>query len=251
MTELINKNIEIIFEDENYLILNKPAGIMVHPDGKSSEYTVCDFLLEKYPGIENVGEPLKIKKNKESEEFILISRPGIVHRTDKETSGILLVAKNQKSFEFYKDKFQNREIEKTYHTFIYGNIKEDSFIINEPIGRSRKDFRQFKSGKNTRGEKRSAETHFTVLKRSVQKNLTMLEARPKTGRTHQIRVHLNFIYKPILGDKLYAPKREVGLGFKRLALHAKSLKFVNQNGEQVSYEVDYPEDFKNALNSFV
>jgi 23S rRNA pseudouridine1911/1915/1917 synthase len=232
---------DIIFDNQDYIIINKPAGLMVHPDGRSNERTLCDFLLDEYPEINGVGEPLVLKSGE------VIDRPGIVHRLDKETSGVMVVARNQKSFEYLKSQFQDRKVEKTYHTFVYGNIKEDEFEVAEPIGRSKKDFRRWMAGDNARGKLREAQTFFKVLKRSDDKKYTLLEAKPKTGRTHQIRVHLKYLYKPIVADTLYAPDRQAILGFERLALHAKKIEFTDSSGQKVEYEADYPEDFKNNI----
>lgn len=246
-----NLNIEVLFEDENYLILNKPTGILIHPDGKNDEYTVCDFLLSEYPGVKNIGEPLKIKTGEKDADFKLIQRPGIVHRLDRGTSGVMMVVRNQKAFEFFKESFKNREIHKEYHAFVYDNLKEDEFVMNQPIGRSKKDFRQFKCGKNIRGKIRDAETSFRVIKRARDKSVTLVAAQPKTGRTHQIRVHLNHIYKPIVCDNLYAHKRACLLGFGRLALHSAKITFKDMAGKNVSFEAPYPEDFQNAYEKLL
>jgi 23S rRNA pseudouridine1911/1915/1917 synthase len=239
------KDIEIIYEDDNMLAINKPVGLVVHFDGKTSEETVCDFVLEKYPDIKGVGEPMKLKDGS------IIDRPGIVHRLDRDTSGVLVIAKNQDSYENIKEQFKNRETEKTYNTFVYGNIKDNERTINKPIGRSNKDFRQWSASKGARGELREAETHLKVLKRGVEEgeHFTYLEVKPKTGRTHQIRVHLKVINNPVICDKLYAPNRSHLLGFERLALHASNLKLKNFEGEIVEITATYPEDFKKAVNS--
>lgn len=233
----------VIKETKDYLLINKPAGLIVHSDGKTAEKTLCDFLLEKFPEIENIGEPIKLN------DGTLIKRPGIVHRLDRETSGIMLVALNQKSFEYYKKLFQDRAVKKTYHTFVHENIKEDSGVIDKPIGRSRNDFRQWQAGDKARGEMREAITEFTVLGRATDKSFTFIEAKPKTGRTHQIRVHFKYIFHPLLADSLYAPERQNSLGFERLALHSRQIEFVDQEGNSVVETAPYPEDFENALKS--
>ena len=234
---------EIIKETKEYIVINKPTGLMVHSDGRSSEETVCDQMLKQYPEIENVGESLIIEGKE-------IKRPGIVHRLDKDTSGVMLIARTQEGFEYLKSQFKNRKIEKTYHAFIYGNIVEENGVVNEPIGRSKKDFRRWFAGLGARGKLREAETQYSVLKRSEDKKVTFIELKPKTGRTHQIRVHMNHIYKPLVCDSLYAPKRESVLGFNRLALHAKSIRFKDLNGEMVEYTAEYPDDFAKALDTF-
>jgi 23S rRNA pseudouridine1911/1915/1917 synthase len=236
---------EVIKEAPDYLILNKPAGLVVHADGRTDEGTLCDWVVENYPEVSGVGEPLVLA------EGTKIDRPGIVHRLDRDTSGVIIVARTQAAFEYLKKKFQDRDVEKKYHAFVYGNITEDNFAVDEPIGRSKKDFRRWFSGKDTgiRGKTRDALTEFKVLARSDDKKTTLIEASPKTGRTHQIRVHLKSIYNPILGDSLYAPDRESLLGFARTALHARSIKFMDQEGKEVFVEAPYTEDFSFAIKT--
>jgi 23S rRNA pseudouridine1911/1915/1917 synthase len=248
-----NTEIEIIFEHPDYLVINKPANLMAHSDGRSDEKTLCDFIVEKYPEIEGVGEPLIIKTKNENGEIVetQIDRPGIVHRLDKDTSGIMLIARTQKGFEYLKEQFQDRNVEKTYHAFVYDNIKEDEFEINVSIGRDKNDFRRWKAGDSARGQLRPAQTFFKVLERSENKKVTFIEARPKTGRTHQIRVHLKHIYKPIVSDSLYAPDRESLLGFERQALHAREIEFTDLAGQNVTYTAEYPNDFEQALATLV
>ncbi len=241
--------IKIIYEDENIVAINKPAGLVVHSDGKTDEKTVADWVLENYPNVENVGEPLILSDGKE------IKRPGIVHRLDRDTSGILLIAKNQESFLNFKEQFQNRTIQKIYRTFVYGRVKNDEDIIDRPIGRSKKDFRRWTAQRDIRGKEREAVTKYKVLERS--KDYSFLEVYPKTGRTHQIRVHLKAINYPVVCDKLYSPKRECALGFERLALHAYSIEFSLPNGDpkssemtgqrQIKLKVELPKDFDDAL----
>ncbi len=217
---------------------------MVHADGRSTEKTLCDFLLEQFPEIAGVGEPIALTDGGS------IARPGIVHRLDKDTSGVMLVARTADGFAHLKAQFQARTIQKTYHAFVYGNIKNDTGVIDAPIGRSRADFRQWTSGKNARGEMRDAVTEFRVLARAEDKQCTFIEAHPKTGRTHQIRVHFKFLNNPIVADALYAPGRDAMLGFERLALHARHIEFADMTGTVVSFDAEYPEDFERAIKAF-
>lgn len=235
-------NIKIIHQEKDFLVLNKPSGISVHGDGKREEKTLADWLLENFPEIKGVGENLV------TSEGVEIEKPGIVHRLDKETSGIILVALNKKTYEFFKKQFKNREIKKVYHLFAYGNIKDDLVTVNQSIGKDRKDFRR-RTTKNPRGKVREAITDLKILKRGKFKEdiFVFIEARPKTGRMHQIRVHMKHLNCPIVCDRLYAPKRGSILGFDRLALHAKKLTFKTMNGEEVDFESEYPEDFKSAI----
>lgn len=233
-------NIEptVLYEDENIVAVNKPSGLVVHSDGKTKEKTLVDWVLEKYPETENVGEPIETKDG-------IIKRPGIVHRLDRETSGVMLIAKNTEAFLNLKEQFQNHQISKKYEAFVYGSMKNNEGVIDRPIGRSKSDFRKWSAQRGARGEMREAITEYKVLKRSD--DYTLIEAFPKTGRTHQIRVHLKAINYPIVGDALYAPKKENTLGFDRVALHSKEIKFKDLAGNNHTVEAPYPEDFSGAL----
>lgn len=225
---------QIIYEDAHILAINKPAGLVVHPDGKTEEPSVSEWFANKYPESKDVGESLGE-----------IKRPGIVHRIDRETSGVLLLAKTAEGHAYLKEQFQNREIEKIYHVFLYGNLKEDHGTINLKIERSRSDFRKRIAGR----EGKEATTYFKVLKRTEDNGVTFVEAQPKTGRTHQIRVHFKALHHPVVCDKLYAPSQPEILGFNRLALHARQIAFTNTKGEKISLVAPYPEDFKSALDT--
>ncbi len=236
----------ILHEDDNYIVFNKPAGLVVHPDGKTDEKTLVDWLIKNRPEMAEVGEPLILKTGEK------ILRPGIVHRLDKDTSGVMVVAKNQKAFEDLKDKFKEREVEKKYHAFVYGTLPEDYDTINRPIGRSKKDFRKWSAQRGARGEMREAVTNYEVIQKGEDSNgakVTFVEVQPKTGRTHQIRVHFKAIHHPVISDALYAPKQEQLLGFKRHALHAYTLSFKAINGKKLSFTAPYPEDFENAVKT--
>ncbi len=250
----------ILYEDESCLFIDKPAGIAVHGDGKdmggSNEYTIATWILERFPLLAIVGEPLTVHIKGEA---ILIPKPGIVHRLDKETSGVMLIAKTHEAYEFFKSQFQNRETKKVYHCFAYGWPKDDEMHIEDAIGRDSGDFRRFTTSKGARGTMRDASTDFTVLKRfggkydgrgsTEEGTYSFIEARPKTGRTHQIRVHLKALNHPIVADPLYAPKRPKALGFDRLALHARSLAICLPGGQKKTVEAPYPADFEQALEA--
>ncbi len=234
---IVHMNIPIIYEDNDLLAINKPAGIVVHGDSPS----VVDWILQNYPQIKNVGEEPEL-------------RPGIVHRLDKDTSGVLLIAKNQKTFEYLKLQFQNRKIKKKYIALVCGKLRVESGIINLPIGKSKKDFRK-KACLDARravhgklaGKIREAVTEYKVLKRFL--GHTLVEVSPKTGRTHQIRVHLKAIGHPVVCDKLYGPKKlECPFGLTRQFLHASSLEFNLSSGARIKIEADLPEDLQNVLN---
>lgn len=229
---------EIIFEDNNILAINKPAGLIVHPDGKTKDKTLCDWLLQKYPSMKGVGEPLVLQ------DGTIIDRPGIVHRIDRWTSGVMLVAKNQLAHEHLKKQFQNREIEKTYYAIVHGTLKQKFGTINAPLGRSKGDFRQYTTPKKARGEMREAITYYEVD--SSRDGVSLLKIMPKTGRTHQIRAHMVHIGHPIVGDKTYS-KKESRLGLKRMALHAHSISFKDMNGELKHVMAPFPGDFSSAI----
>ncbi len=231
----------ILYEDKDILAINKPAGLVVHSDGRTTEPTLVDWFISKYPEASEVGEPIRQSSGQE------IRRPGVVHRIDRETSGALLLAKTQEGHAHLKEQFQNHQIEKVYHAFVYGLVKEDRGIINFSITRSTGDFRKWSAQRGGRGEKRNAITFFEVLKRSPELGVTLVEAKPKTGRTHQIRVHFQALHHPVVADSLYGSSKPKLLGFERTALHAKKLIFTNLEGEKITVEAPYPEDFQNAL----
>lgn len=251
----MKEEISILYEDANCLVINKPAGLAVHGDGKSGEYTLADWLLGRNPELSEVGEDIEteIKGVKRT-----IKKPGIVHRLDKDTTGVMLIAKSSEAYEFFKKQFQDREVQKVYHAFVYGWIKEDNFSIDKPIGRSPGDIRRWMSGRGARGTTREAHTDVAIIKRFGDRvyegkgstedgTYSFIEARPKTGRTHQIRVHLRSINHPIVSDTLYAPKRLQALGFARTALHARELTVVLPSGEKQTFIAPYPKDFDEAL----
>lgn len=233
---------KILYEDANILAIDKPSGISVHGDGRTKEKTVADWILKNYPKMKNVGENEIYESKKIKTE---IKKPGIVHRLDRDTSGVLLLAKNEKAYLFLKNQFQNRGIRKIYVAIVSGNVKNERGIVNKPIGRSPKDFRRYLAGRGARGEMREAVTDYKVLKRLP--GFTALEIRPKTGRTHQIRVHMKFINHPIACDSLYNPGKPCPKGIKRLALHARSIEFKNLKGETVKIESKIPKEFEKMI----
>ena len=235
--------IQIITQTPDYVVINKPAGISVHASGHREEYTITDWVLEHFPQTKDVGEALTISNGTK------IQRHGIVHRLDKDTSGALLIALTQEAYDFFKQQFKDREIKKSYRAFLYGNIKEDHFTIQEAIGKHSKDFRKRSTKRNARGELKPAITFFHILKRVKidGEYVVFAEVQPKTGRTHQIRVHAKYIQHPVIADPLYAHRKPKMLGFERLALHAYSIEFKDLDGFTQKIEAEYPDDFVNAL----
>lgn len=220
--------IKILYEDSNILAIEKPSGVLVHPAPEQVRYgagpegkTILDIFKKKYPKVE------------------------IVHRLDRETSGVMLLAKNAKAHEFLKKQFMDRTIKKTYYAIVSGWVKNDHDTINKPIGRSPSDFRRKLAGRGARGELREAITEYKVLKRfkASARPLSYLEIHPKTGRTHQIRVHMKYINHPIVCDPLYNPNGPCLKGLNRLALHAESIEFKNLKGKTIKIESSVPKEF--------
>jgi len=268
--------INILYEDEYILALDKPSGLLVHADGRTKEATLVDWLNENYPELKEVGEEQTLQNGE------IIKRPGIVHRLDKDTSGIIIVAKTKEAYQFLKEQFQNRKVSKIYNAVVWGNFSAEKMegVINKPIGRSGSDFRKWSAEHGAKGELREAITEYKVLAqrnfsevelaqssknnplnppylKGEIKRFSYLEIKPKTGRTHQIRVHLKSISHPVLCDKLYGPNQpslkatageEKYLGFNRLALHALSISLELPSGAHIKIESALPPEFENALH---
>ncbi len=311
MKTLLHKDsgfvIPVIFEDENILVLNKPAGISVHGDGIRTEICVSDFILQNFPEMKDVGESLEVvlgtqektqkektekelefearnfktkkerflkKKSKqelkeevldqneiektlEEKKVIQILRPGIVHRLDKNTSGILILAKNNKTFNFLKEGFKEKLVKKQYVALVYGIPKQETGIIDSPIARSKADFRKkeiavaTKGKEKYRGEERQAQTRYKVLDKFILEGekVALINFYPLTGRMHQIRVHSKSIGHPIVGDNIYGPYKkdleEILFQGKKVGqlLHAESLTI-----DGITFFAEKPEIFLKALS---
>ncbi len=257
-------NIQILKETTNYLIINKPAGLIVHGGAHINEPTLVNWLLEKYPEIKEVGEDPY--------------RPGIVHRLDKEASGLMIIVKNNQAFNYFKNQFKKRKIKKEYLTLVHGKIEKDEGMIDFPIVRSSqghkmaaipKSIKNFndsaksldndnsynnisnRSQGNVRAleESREAITEFYILKRYI--NFTLLNIKMKTGRTHQIRVHFSAYGHPLLGDSLYGNKKSkvknTKLNIGRIFLMANKLNFTDQDEEKQEFEIDLSPDLQEIL----
>lgn len=223
-------NIPVIFEDTNMLVVNKPSGIVIHPFDYSTEPTLLDFLLQHSPDIFSIHNTVILQDNR------VISIGGIVHKLDRDTSGVLVIAKNEKTFDELKDQFRNHTTKKVYVALVEGIVTEDSFTINAPLGRNKKEYKQVANPSNPRGELREAVTDLKVLKRNDK--TTLVELLPKTGRTHQLRAHMTYIGHPIVGDKAYGSTVDA----PRIMLHAKELSFSLQ-GKTLAFIADTPESF--------
>jgi 23S rRNA pseudouridine1911/1915/1917 synthase len=231
-------DLKTLYEDNDMLAIDKPAGIVVFPENigvsDTPPLTLIDVLLEKYPDLKNVGE---------------MPRYGIVHRLDKDTSGILLVAKTPEALIFLQKQFKNREVEKKYTALATGTVKEDSGTIHTLIGRAHSDPRKQSAHSLEYSGKtglREAITDYKVLERFAE--YTLLEVQIKTGRKHQIRCHLAYLRNPIAGDKLYGFKDSpTPQGLERQFLHAGYLKIKLLDGKEKEFTSDLPEDLKTIL----
>lgn len=222
--------IHVIHEDGNILVLDKPSGMVVHPFDFSDEKTILDFLQENYPDI------FAIKNKFTLQDGRTINLGGIVHKLDRDTSGVLLIARNQATFDDLKNQFAKRTIEKKYVALVEGMIEKPSFRIDAPLGRGKKDYKQSTSPVNPRGPLRGAVTDVVVVERT--KGRTLVELSPRTGRTHQLRAHLSSVGHPIVGDKAYGSTIEN----ERIMLHAASLT-CTVNEKQMTYSSPLPPSF--------
>ena len=221
--------IEIIYEDKDIIVVNKPKGMVVHPANGNPDGTLVNAIMAICKdSLSGIGGEL---------------RPGIVHRLDKDTSGVLIVAKNDKAHINMSEQIKEHQVEKTYIALVRGIVKENEASISMPIGRSDKDRKKMavkKNGKN-------AITHFKVLERFPKHNCTLLEIKIETGRTHQIRVHLSHIGYPVIGDEVYSSgKNEWNV--KGQCLHAKSLKFKHPiTNKEMFLEAKIPDYLENII----
>ncbi len=221
-----------IFENNHFLVIDKPAGLTVHPARPGQTGTLIGEIIKKYPEIKEVGEdPL---------------RPGIVHRLDKDTSGLMIIAKNNQAFGYLKKQFQQRKIVKKYLCLVHGQIKDDKGTIAKAISLSKKNRKKRSALLDNRAK--SAWTEYRVVKRFSQ--YTLLKVLPKTGRTHQIRIHLASIGHPVAGDKQYKFKRQKDpKNLNRQFLHAQYLKFSSLNGKIMQFKTELPNDLKQVLDN--
>jgi len=219
--------IDVIYSDEHIIVIDKAPGLVVHPGAGNNSGTLVNGLLAQFPEIINIGEP---------------HRPGIVHRLDKDTSGLIVVARSQSAYEWLKLQLSERHVERTYLSVVQGVVQSSNGLIDAPLGRSLKD----PTKRDVVASGKSARTRYSLLD-STEK-YSLLECKLETGRTHQIRVHMSSIGHPVLGDTKYGAKDTDLLD--RFFLHAKSLSFIHpETGESVSFESKLPEDLTSALTS--
>ena len=222
-----NIPVEVVYEDDDIIVVNKPKGMVVHPANGNPDGTLVNAIMAMCKGsLSGIGGEI---------------RPGIVHRLDKDTSGLLIVAKNDLAHINMSNQIKDRKVKKIYIALVKGNINENEATINMPIGRSTKDRKKMA----VRKDGKEAITHFKVLKR--YKNYTLLEVKIDTGRTHQIRVHMAEIGHPVVGDMVYS-KGKNEFGVEGQMLHSKSLDFKHPiTGKEMHLEARLPEYFEKVL----
>lgn len=222
-----NIPLEIVYEDKDIIVVNKPKGMVVHPANGNPDGTLVNAIMNICKdSLSGIGGEI---------------RPGIVHRLDKDTSGLLIVAKNDLAHINMSKQIKDREVKKIYIALVKGNINENEATINMPIGRSTKDRKKMA----VRKDGKEAITHFKVLKRYG--DYTLLKVKIDTGRTHQIRVHLAEIGHPVVGDMVYS-KGKNEFRVEGQMLHAQSLEFKHPiTGQEMHLEADLPQYFKNVL----
>ncbi len=224
-----NIPLNIVYEDEDVIVVNKPRGMVVHPSAGNEDGTLVNAVMY------HCGSSLSSING--------TIRPGIVHRIDKDTSGLLMIAKNDRAHESLAEQLRVHSVTREYQALVYDNIREDELTIDMPIGRDERNrLRRWVNGSNPK----NAVTHVKVLRRYGK--YTLISARLETGRTHQIRVHLSYIKHPLVGDTTYGPKKQL-FGLEGQLLHAKTLGFVHpRTGEYMEFNSELPAYFTEVLD---
>ena len=222
-----NLGLDIVYEDEYVAVVNKPKGMSVHPGAGINEGTLVNGLLYELDDLSTING---------------VERPGIVHRIDKDTTGLLMIAKNDIASKSLTEQLAKHECQRIYHALVYGVIAESKGRINAPIARSEQDRKKMAVVENGK----TAITNFKVLKRF--KDFTYIECKLETGRTHQIRVHLDYIGHPLVGDKVYGRRKVIG--DQGQFLHAKTIGFKHpKTGEWMEFDSELPDYFKEFMNN--
>lgn len=222
-------DLDIIYVDDDVIVVHKPAGLVVHPGAGNEASTLVNGLLERFPELAEVGDP---------------SRPGIVHRLDRETSGVLMVARSEVAYESLVQQLSDRSVERRYDALCWGQLTSTRGVIDAPIGRSQSR----RTRMAIRDDGREARTHYEVRSTWRDPGVSLLECKLETGRTHQIRVHLNAIGHSVVGDASYRGYRE-SIALKRPFLHARLLGFEHPTtGEWLEFERAIPDDLVTVLN---
>ena len=232
-TELVAEAIPlaIVYEDDDVVVIDKPAGLVVHPAAGHDSGTLVNALLGHLPDLGSTGGGIGGEV-----------RPGIVHRLDKDTSGLIVAAKNDRALQFLQAQFKARTIKKMYLALVEGSVEPRAGIIDAPIGRSHTDRKKMAVTR----EGRSARTRYRVRQIYRQPDLSLVEAYPETGRTHQIRVHFAWLKHPLVGDELYGRQKPV-VPVERHFLHAASLALTLPNGAARTFTSDLPDDLRRVL----
>jgi 23S rRNA pseudouridine1911/1915/1917 synthase len=232
---------EIIAETENYLVINKPAGLLTHGAEHIQETSLVDLLLERYPDLNKAGEDP--------------DRPGIVHRLDKQASGLLVIAKTFEFFDYIKKQFQARQTKKEYTVLVHGQISKEEDTIDFPIQRSKKGHKMAALPSTYKGNRtdsgKLAITEFDLIRHYI--NYSLLKVRIKTGRTHQIRVHMAAYGHPVVGDELYGTKKTKAknekLDLGRLFLVADKISFTDLAGKTQAFSIELPKELREFLKT--
>lgn len=234
--------IKVLYDDHGLLIIDKPAGLSVHPGAGVKEESLSDILLRQFPEIEGVGET---------------HRPGIVHRLDKDTSGVMLVAKTVAMYEYLKDAFADRRVKKNYLALVFGVPDKAHGFVDAPLGKSKTDFRKYTTKDMV--ESKPSLTEYRVLEVLTLKSqvsslgsgavdkTALISVDLHTGRTHQIRVHMASLGHPLMGDALYGGKRAVLEGLHRQFLHARKIEVQLPEGTWIEAESELPNDLREML----
>lgn len=246
--DVVVPNVEptILYQDSDVVVLNKPVGWLAHEDAREpSPATMVPWLLRQFPQMQDVGEPGL------SPQGTKLERSGVVHRLDRETSGVMIFALHNEAHAFLKHQFHDRLAHKEYRAFVYGRVHDRWATINRPIGRSAKDFRLRSAQRGARGTLRDAVTDYERIGTGEYEgeSFSYLKLTPKTGRTHQLRVHLKAIDRPIVGDATYGGlkvEQSNNLGLSRLALHAHVLEIAIPKGDTERFIAPLPIEFEHA-----
>ena len=230
LTELIAEDIPltIVYEDDDVIVIDKPAGLVVHPAAGHASGTLVNAVLSHAPDLEGIGGEV---------------RPGIVHRLDKDTSGLMVVAKNDRALHFLQDQFKSRTVKKVYIALVEGLVEPREGVIDAPIGRNRNHRKKMA----VTSDGRSARTRYRVKQIFHDPPVSLIECYPETGRTHQIRVHFAWRHHPLVGDMIYG-KRTPHFGMTRHFLHAASLAFTLPNGEARTFSSPLPIELQQVID---
>jgi 23S rRNA pseudouridine1911/1915/1917 synthase len=231
---------KVIEKTKDYIIIEKPARLLVHATKTSKDATLVDWLVKKFPKIKKITDPTSLLKRD------MIYRPGIVHRLDKDVSGLMLICLNQDSFDYYKQQFKTRKVQKEYTALVHGHLSKKHDTIEFEISRKATGGMMAAHPKNSDKGKPSI-TEYNVEQEFIK--ATLVKIKLLTGRTNQIRVHFLALGHPLAGDTLYKLRQKQNLQPERLLLHASQLSFVDQQGENQTFNSELPDKFTETINN--